>query len=131
VSPRSRRRLPTAALLILWIGSPLVALVHAATEQHSYCAAHEAFEEHDAPAPGARGEPLASALPAEPPADQVHHACAFSPLATGPALLALAPAPPLERAPAPPEPAAPAGEVPPPPLPLLALAPKASPPLSS
>jgi hypothetical protein len=134
-----RRQLPfarraTAALLVgFWLFATVGSIFHGSNDQHRYCSQHKVFEEV-----GARGAGVAQATPADSSergwkagaAEETidHQACAFADLGVRapldqpttlhvalPAPPALAPAPILVHIA--------------PPIPLLANAPKASPPL--
>jgi hypothetical protein len=125
----SRRWLAAASLVALWVAAPLWAMVHAATERHGYCAKHGAIEEHAAaPAGGARTA-IPAVLPAAP-ADTEHEVCSFSPFSDGTARLGCQPVALVALAPMLPAPRSFAAMDPPAPVPLLAFAPKSSPPLS-
>jgi hypothetical protein len=119
-------RVPAAVLAAMWLLSPLVSAVHGALAEHRYCARHGSFEEVGA---SSRAERWADDGPARVTVAFAgeHHACAFGDvIPCGAARLA----PPSGQAP----PCA--GATPPviasidlSPIPILAFAPKSSPPV--
>jgi hypothetical protein len=126
---RPGRLIPAVVLAALWLVGPLLGLVHGLEKRHSFCVEHGAFEEAAAATAGApASHPGDVAGPEAPAGEQDHDGCAFSPFAAGAAAPSLAPLLAVQ-APALPALALPAPAVPPaPPLAILDVAPKSSPP---
>jgi hypothetical protein len=124
---RSGIRIATAVVLATaWTLLPIAAALHAAAEPHVYCLEHGAFEEGP-PAGGgaATGAPGGAALGGDP--ERLHAACPFTPVSRARQLLS--PPPLTSRSLVPARPTAPPIENPgTPPIAILAVAPKGSPP---
>jgi hypothetical protein len=107
--------------------APILGLLHGLGKTHEYCVEHSALEERAGgpPAPGGSNDAVS---PGDGASTEGHATCPFAPAAGGPATTD-AVRPLALRAPALPPLALPETVAPPPaPVPLLILAPKASPP---
>lgn len=71
-------RCAAMVLALLWLASPVLALLHAQAEIHRYCAQHGTLEEAGAPEPASprSDRPVAAGLPT---AESPHDGCAFAP----------------------------------------------------
>ena len=129
--PRSllaTHRLAACLLATFWCAAPVLATIHANAEVHRYCAEHARVEESGKARPGTA---VAATPSAHPDSDRLpaHEGCAFARVCRFGQVLAtvvLDPGGILDTTPFDP----PARLEPAPPLPLLSVAPKTSPPLA-
>ncbi len=115
---------------MLWIALPVVGAIHGAHEQHVYCAEHGALEELRGGSAAGTSDLPESVIDAGAPAPDEHEACAFSHVV--PCKAAARPSLTWHRLPPAAQPCvAPVASSDTCPIPLLALAPKSSPPVRS
>ena len=120
-----------AAIALLWAAVPLASAIHGAVESHEYCLEHNAFEHAGATHDHDHGDGADDLLHAEEQdAEHGHAPCAFGDACFRAALVVAASDAPV-TAPARPAPQpAVASQTDAPVVPVLAVAPKSSPPVS-
>jgi hypothetical protein len=126
-SLRATHRLAAVLVTLFWSAAPILAAVHASAEVHRYCAEHGMVEEGSSARTGAAADARPAARDASAPAPE-HDGCAFARVCRfgqvlGPVILVAAGQ--LDPTPA----SAPTPATPAPPLAVLRLAPKTSPPV--